>query len=352
VRTRPEFTPGQRVSVDWTLRTGRSLFVPPMSEVRYEFELTDDTGATFTTPRRTVTYSDPRFQWRTLNVDGIELWYYNTPDDRARREAEDARNRVRRMEELFGASLAGTVRGVVYNGRDIQSALSFRSDTTSAEGHFGGEAYTDIRLFTISGIGAAGVTHEVTHVLLGDALGRGKFLVPSWLNEGLAQYAEGPAAMSRTFTRALRLHQMGGVPSRAADVSLHYQQGHSVVTFLIQNYGDDAMRTFLREIGRAQSIDEAARTAYGTDLTGIENQWRERVGLPQVGPPEPRGPLEPPAARPQDPEPPVVDAPDVEQPLVQQAPLDANVWVLAAALSGAMAVAVVVSFGISRLIRR
>lgn len=279
-RTIPEFSPGRRLEIDWTLETGRINYLPPMIEIRYEFELFDDRGDRFVTPQRTVIYSDDRFDWRTVEADGLQLWYYNGSRSRAQQVADDARARVAVMEELFQTRLEAPVRGVVYVGRDIQQALAFRSDTTSAEGHFGGEAFVAGRVFTISGLRPGGIAHETTHLLLADFIERESGIFPSWLNEGLAQFADvGQPTNERSFSRGLRLDRMLGVPSRRDDINLHYAQSYSTVAFLLRTYGDEAMRRFIADIGSGTPLDDAGRAALGADIRSIDAAWRESVGL-------------------------------------------------------------------------
>lgn len=280
-RTIPEFSPGRRLEIDWTLETGRSNYLPPMIDIRYEFELIDDRGDRFVTPQRTVMYIDNRFDWRTVDSGGLELWYYNASQGRAQEVADDARARVAVMEELFQTDLETPVRGVVYVGRDIQRALAFRSDTTSEEGHFGGEAFIAGRIFTISGLRPSGIAHETTHLLLADFVERESGIFPSWLSEGLAQFAEvGQPTNERSFSRGLRLDRMLGIPSRRDDINLHYAQSYSTVAFLLRTYGDETIRDFIADVGSGTPLDDASRAAFGGDIRSIDAAWRESVGLP------------------------------------------------------------------------
>ncbi len=279
-RARPQFTPGTQLRIDHTIQTGRANYLPPLTPIRYEWELLGDDGSLTTVPGGSVVYMDQRFSWRQVQVGNLELWYYHVPEAEARAGATRAMEQVARLERVLGTTLRAPVRGVVYSPRDIQSALSFRSDTTTTEGHFGGEAYTPLRMFTISGAGYRGIAHETAHQLVADALeSRPGASIPSWLNEGLAMWVEG-GAPRQSFPRLLRFAQMERVPSRQADVSLHYAQSHAFVDWLIRTYGEPAMGTFV--LAGSRNMDQAALQAYGKTLGDLEDQWRVSIGFPTV----------------------------------------------------------------------
>lgn len=280
-RARPQFTPGQaQLRIEHSLETGRTNFLPPLTPIRYEWELLGTDGSLTTVPGNTVTYQDQRFDWKRVQAGNLEVWYYHVTEAEARAGATRAMEQVARLERILGTGLTGPVRGVVYSPRDIQSALSFRSDTTTTEGHFGGEAHTQLRMFTISGAGYRGIAHETAHQLVSDALsGRATASIPSWLNEGLAQWVEG-GAPRQSFSRLLRFPQMDRVPSRQADVSLHYAQSHAFVDWLIRTYGEKAMGTFV--LNGSRNMDPAAERAYGKTLPELEDEWRVAIGYPTI----------------------------------------------------------------------
>ena len=111
--------------------------------------------------------------------------------------------------------------------------------------------------------------------------------MPTWLNEGLAVYAEGkldPASQSQ-LDQAIRSDQLlsirslsGGfseVPSRAY---LSYSQSYSIVKFLIDTFGQEKMNSLLITLRDGTTVDDALLQVYGFDIDGLESAWRKAIG--------------------------------------------------------------------------
>jgi hypothetical protein len=135
--------------------------------------------------------------------------------------------------------------------------------------------------------GRTTIAHELTHVLVGHLTFSCLGDVPTWLNEGLAVYAEGdlePSSRSQldqaiSDDQLLSVRSLSGgfseVPSKAY---LSYSQSYSIVKFLIETYGQDSMNSLLIALRDGNTIDEALLQVYGFDIDGLENAWREAVG--------------------------------------------------------------------------
>jgi hypothetical protein len=66
----------------------------------------------------------------------------------------------------------------------------------------------------------------------------------------------------------------------ADKVSLFYGQSWALVAFLVETYGEERFAAFFRAYASGASDDEALTQVYGLDQDGLENAWRESVGLP------------------------------------------------------------------------
>jgi hypothetical protein len=68
----------------------------------------------------------------------------------------------------------------------------------------------------------------------------------------------------------------GGV---ASTVGLYYGQAGSIVGFLVDTYGAEKFAELLRTFKEGATQDAAFTEVYALDALGIENAWRESVGL-------------------------------------------------------------------------
>src|SRR5690606_23779879 len=111
---------------------------------------------------------------------------------------------------------------------------------------------------------------------------------PTWLNEGLAMVAEGsPENVQADIERGIEENAFvplrslnGAFPAHDSGASMAYSQSHSVVTFLLEEYGREAMQQLLRLLAEGAGYDEALEQVYGLNTDGIELAWRESIGAP------------------------------------------------------------------------
>jgi hypothetical protein len=60
-----------------------------------------------------------------------------------------------------------------------------------------------------------------------------------------------------------------------------YAQSGSIIAFMIDALGEEKFGDFLEAMAD-DTLDGALMTVYGFDTLGLENAWREAVGLPEV----------------------------------------------------------------------
>ena len=170
---------------------------------------------------------------------------------------------------------------------DMRDAILYEPQWT------GGLAYSD---FSIIIMGVSGdavfdkgtVIHEMTHVLVGRNAFTCIGFIPTWLNEGLAVYSEGgpDSSMQSQLDIAIRdntlfpIRSLGGnfseIPEKAL---LSYGQSYSIVKFMLETYGQEKMDQLLTALSDAEPVDDALLRIYGADTDGLDNQWRESLGL-------------------------------------------------------------------------
>jgi hypothetical protein len=131
------------------------------------------------------------------------------------------------------------------------------------------------------------LAHELSHIVVGLAAEGPYSTVPRWLDEGLAMYAEGglPDDNSRALERAIQqdslisVRSLSGYSGIASEVDLFYGEVYSLVGFMLEEYGRDRMALFVDLIHDGHYQEDALRQVYGFGLDGLDEHWRQSVGL-------------------------------------------------------------------------
>ncbi|MDI6710866.1 MAG: hypothetical protein QMC81_07015 [Thermoanaerobacterales bacterium] len=144
----------------------------------------------------------------------------------------------------------------------------------------GAEAAEREAVFTHSGP----MAHEITHLFV-DHLTRGN--CPRWFNEGVAQYEEYRLtgfrfAEADAFdpARAFSLEDLGRFDA-LEDQDRAYHQAFSMVSFLVERNGWEAVRGVLADLGRGRGFDAALKDHTGCDQAALMGAWCEWLATGQ-----------------------------------------------------------------------
>lgn len=285
----PATLTGDRAEWQWAMvRSGNP---PPGTQLYWTWRLTNAAGNVFTTPEQTLTLNDDRFQWRTVEQDGIRVnWYVG---DEVGPVLLDAALAARaQLENELGITPEGTVQFFIYgNASEMRDAVLYAQDWA------GGLAFTEYNTI-LMGVepeiaeswGQPAVRHELAHLAIDhfgwSCIGGHR---PTWLNEGLAVYAEGEpdeeqiadiafGIENNAFTPLRSLN--GAFPAHDAGASLAYSQSYSVVDYLLAAHGAEKMRALLTTLAAGAGYDEALEQTYGANVDALEAEWRAAIGAP------------------------------------------------------------------------
>jgi hypothetical protein len=126
-------------------------------------------------------------------------------------------------------------------------------------------------------------THEMAHLLIAKKAG---IAVPRWLNEGLALFlsGEGPGKPLLPLSRAIwsgKLISLDEVEQVDAfshsNAELAYVESYNAVEFLVKQYGWEALRRILSDMGAQHSWNEALFRETELDQAGFEAAWRANL---------------------------------------------------------------------------
>ncbi len=281
-----QVTRGRRIAlthaVDMTTR-----YLPPGLDIEYYWSLTDADGQRTDTPPQTFLYQDGRFPWRTATGGQVTVYYYSGNDDFGQDLLDTAQRTIAKLGQRFGVTGDKPVHIVVYgNNRDFATSLP----PNSAE-WIGGQAHPDLGLIVTGiqpGASAAAETrrilpHEVSHLLLYQATENPYGGPPHWLDEGLAVYNQETAdtSLKPLLDRAISTGTI--LPARALNSNfpldpnqarLSYGESVSLVTYLLNKYGDAKLGELLRSYKDELSYDEGLKRVYGFDTDGLDREWK------------------------------------------------------------------------------
>lgn len=277
-------------SWDWILT--RSGNLPPGATVNWFWTLTDQNGTVTLTDPQALTFDDPRYSWQEIEAEGINLYWYEGANvgPTLLNASVDS---LRRLETEMGIELQEDVNIFIYgNSEDMREAVLY------IQGWAGGVAFTEYNTI-LMGVpprladtwGTEVVPHELAHLVVAQY---GRSCVggdrPTWLDEGLAVYAEGPpnaetlsdiedALENNSFEPIRSLN--GAFAADHSQAGLSYSQSFSVVEYMLATYGQEKMQTLLLVLADGADYDEALQEVYGFNIDGLEAEWREAIGAAQ-----------------------------------------------------------------------
>ena len=215
--TFPLFEPATRVTAGWTWDMRETGGLPPGTDLSYWWSIEDVNGHKAETPVATLSFDDERHSWRSLSRNSLNLLWYQGNDSFAEQLMSAAEQALDRLADDTGARLEGTADIYIYaSTQDLISAMVYPQEWT------GGVAYTEYHTIAI-GIspgnlewGKEAMAHELAHLAVQQATFSGYGVdLPTWLDEGLAMYAEGDLSpdMQRVLLDAIAQNELFTVKS-------------------------------------------------------------------------------------------------------------------------------------------
>ncbi|MGA2489723.1 MAG: peptidase MA family metallohydrolase, partial [Anaerolineales bacterium] len=164
----PTLTPAADVNVDWTWEMRQSGSVAPGATVWWNWQVSDASGAQFTSPTKSILWLDSVHPWQIITGGNINLHYYNGGASFGQQLHDAAVQAMVRLSQDVGISTDSPVDIYIYaNQSDLLEAVLY--DPSWA----GGQAFpeNDIVIIGISpdqlDWGKSTEAHELTHVLVG-----------------------------------------------------------------------------------------------------------------------------------------------------------------------------------------
>lgn len=136
------------------------------------------------------------------------------------------------------------------------------------------------------------IMHEMCHLLLHKNIAANS--LPRWFDEGVSQWVSGGIneIVNLPSTDALKKAFINGtllpfsmisdtLPSDPATLILSYEQSRSMVDYIVQRYGENAIKGIITRLSNGAVFHDAIIYELRADFTEIEVQWKRDKGKQQ-----------------------------------------------------------------------
>lgn len=282
------FARADSVEATWTWDM-RQAGLPPGAEVEYWWAVKDADGNRLETSPQLMRFDDDRFAWRNLasvtpGGNELTLFWYQGSDSFARGLLNACEEGLARLTVDIGTYPERPIRIYVYaSASDLLGAMIFPYEWT------GGVAFPEFSTIAIgisptsSDWGKRALVHELTHLVVHQAIYGPYGQLPTWLDEGLAMYNEGEleSGFRTRLQAAIQEDSLISVRSLCSEFSadtqtayLSYAQSYSLVEYLLDEYGEEKMLALLTLLQEGTTYDQALAEVYGFDIEGLDARWR------------------------------------------------------------------------------
>jgi hypothetical protein len=276
--------PAAKVDTQWNWDLTRIGGLPPGTTIHYQWLLKDANGNTIKTPSADVKFDDGRYTWKSLVQGKVTIYWYQGDNSFGQTLMQATQDALTRLAGSTGATIKDPVRLYIYaNQNDLLGSMIFPQDWT------GGVAFTSYGCIateiSTSNLdwGKGTIAHELTHLITAQMTANPYNGLPTWLDEGLAMYNQGPLDITFTnnLNQAIKEKRIISVRSLASPFSAYsqisyvdYAESYYIVSYLVSTYGKDKMTALLNTFQQGATYDGALQKVYGFDMDGLNTQWQ------------------------------------------------------------------------------
>ena len=261
----------------------------PGAEIEYYWRITAGDGSIFATQPSRILYQDLSLPWKRAGEGVVEIMWYEGDDEFGQTALRAATGALARIRDNFEVELRRPTRIVLYADIDLmRSALGGGTSPWVA-----GQALMPFNTIVLHAPVSTPeldvlIAHELTHIVV-DQMTENPFnSPPAWIHEGLATYIESAGDprfdYDATVEQAVRdgsLISLRGLtstfPASNARAILAYAESNSLMRFVIDKYGKDAVRRLLDSYRDGVTDDEAVRRTFNISLSELEALWLDHI---------------------------------------------------------------------------
>ncbi|MEX2426412.1 MAG: peptidase MA family metallohydrolase, partial [Thermomicrobiaceae bacterium] len=287
---RPDFEPGTSISTSYDLDL-RTQYLPPGIDIEYRWIITLEDGQQLETDQQEFFFNDNRYDWQEFTEGDVSIYHYAGGSQFGELAMEVTNRTIENFGEDFDVQLDEPINIVIYGSvSDFSEALPYNSPEWI--GGFADPGYNLIVAGISPSDGTASemgrmMTHEVIHLLVDQATANPFNTAPRWLDEGLAiNYQEvQEERFDDVLEQAVDEGRLIPLPALRSsfpsdpDLAIQsYAQSESVLAFMIEEYGHDAIASIMDAYQDGVSHQDAVDEAIGVTLEEIDEEWKQWLG--------------------------------------------------------------------------
>ncbi len=262
------------------------------SQVIYYWTLVDEASHTLTTPSKTLTVTDTRFNWSSLTADQVTVHWYNRDQAFGQMLLDTAGGDVKKTTHGLGGTRLGHQIDVwVYSQID-----DFKGSLKPGSYEWiGGEARPDLNagFFVVEDENDLNLKrtmpHELTHLVLHQLTHN--IMIPIWFDEGMAVYNQQyhEQSLEVHFQQALKSQSLiplkdfsYSYPRDNMKANEAYAQSWKLMDYMYKRFGQDKMSELVTKLGRSDvtDFDTVYKTVFHEDVAHLENDWHLSLHQP------------------------------------------------------------------------
>jgi len=145
--------------------------------------------------------------------------------------------------------------------------------------------YKNVGSYPYSGLQSV-VKHELSHMYLWHICILNRVTVPKWFDEGLAMYIERKWNIEDYYQVAIGVIRTHPIPIRNLtnyfpqdeyDVKIAYAESFSLVSYMVDSYGEHFLLEILSQISRGVDFERAVKSLTGKTIDEIEQNWQTDI---------------------------------------------------------------------------
>lgn len=290
-------SPGSTVEAAYSLDLTQTR-LPPFGTITYWWVLERPDGATLKVPEQVVNYVDDQFNWRQTSetdpIGGGSIRVYWTGDDEQLGEVAKRiiTELLPEVSDLIPLEMILPFDVYIYpSSADLSAALRL-----AGREYIPGRSYPDLGVVLVTAVNPQTAEQDLSwnlarglvDQLLYQAIGQYASSLPPWLPAGLAGVVQDRTDTS--FENMVRLAVAENHPlpisnlcaGDVVDSDLALAQSESIMVYILQTYGDEAIREFLAGTGGGADCSTVFQDVFNTSHEEIINGWQR--SLEQTGP--------------------------------------------------------------------
>lgn len=231
-----------------------------------------------------------RFDWKFIESPNFDVYFHEGGEYLAKFTAIEAEKALKEIESTLSYKLINKISIVAFNTHN-QFQQNNVIDQFLSEG-IGGvtQIYKNRIVIQFQGSYAQFrhlIHHELVHGVLNDmfhggtlqaSISQGGYFIPTWLNEGFAEYSSlrGMDVETDMFMRDLTISKMLPNLDQISGY-LSYRAGQTFYWYVADKYGPKKVGEFMNRLRNLKSVEAAFETSFGMDLEQFSDRWTRDI---------------------------------------------------------------------------